>query len=164
MKLVSSLLLAVGLLLSSCGGNESQAQERVPAPRVAIPTQLLGLQVAPEDVSAQVKGIERSYLNSVGMFSFREDDLLRATLQVGRFNNAARPQSASFRRSIIGLIGSSKPQELRLGDVMVSSTSGTEQDVYVWFSDNGLFVLSVHTDYEFPRTLLRKIVDLGIDL
>jgi hypothetical protein len=74
------------------------------------------------------------------------------------------PNSAQFRASVIGLTGASRAQELKVGDIIVYSTTGSEQNIFLWFKERGLFVLSVHRDYEFPRTLLRRAVDLPIQL
>jgi hypothetical protein len=152
----------------SCSAREAARTVRgtgeVQAPVVKVPNQILGLRVAPEDVSKQVKNLKRPYLDSVGLFSLREGDLLRATLQISRFNGLAKPNSPQFRASVIGLTGASRAQELRVGDIIVYSTTGSEQNVFIWFKERGLFVLSVHRDYEFPRTLLRRAVDLPIQL
>lgn len=160
--------LLVALFATGCGNDDlAGAVTGAPeptSPRIGIPALILGLTVQQEDISGQIEQVDRSYLDSVGMFSLRENDLLRATLQIGRFNALARPRSDNFRNSIVGLLGSSKPLELRLGSTLVYSTSGNEQNVYLWFNDDGMFVLSVHRDYEFPRTLLRRIVDLDIKL
>jgi hypothetical protein len=131
----------------------------VQSPVIAIPTQILGLKTAQEDVSKKLTDIRRPYLDAVAVFSLREDELLRATLQLSRFNRLARPGSDRFRASVIGLLGSSRPLALRVGDTTVYSTSGNKQNVFVWFAGRGFYVLSVHQDYNFPRTLLRKVID-----
>ena len=162
-------ILLVTLSLGACSRGENVGEfvtgsGDVEAPTISLPIQILGLAVHRENVSAQIEQVERPYLDSVGMFSFREDDLLRATLQVSRFNRLARPNSNSFRRSVIGLLGAQNPQQITVGDKVVYSTSGNEQNIFVWFEDRGLFVLSVHQEFEFPRTLLRRAISLNIEL
>lgn len=161
-KLLAATLVA-GLTAVSCGGSvQPTGPGTEQPPIVRIPTKLLGMDVKAEDVRKDIEAVDRSYFDSVGLFSFREGDLLRATLQVARFNSAAREDSNNFRRAIVGLLGTSTPQEMRVAENIVYSTSGTEQIVYAWFNKKGMFVLSVHREYEFPRTLLRR--SLAIEL
>jgi hypothetical protein len=164
LALASACLLALG----ACSGDEPvrvlPGGGDVRAPVISFPSQVAGLTVKAEDVSEVVEEIRRPYVDSLAMFSFREDELLRATLQMARFNRLARPRDPSFRRSITGLLGGSRPLELRVGEQTVFSTSGNRQDVFMWFTDKGFFVLSVHQDYVFPRTLLRRVIDQDISL
>lgn len=160
-------LFAFAFLASACDGGVTGAVTgagEVTAPRIQIPDQILGLKVAPEDVSEQVQEVERPYLDAVAMFSLREEDLLRATLQVSRFNRLGRPQSHSFRRQVTAQMGGSVTEELRVEDTVVYTTTGAQQKVYAWIEERGFFVLSVHEDFEFPRTLLRRVVNLNIEL
>ncbi|MEO7804904.1 MAG: hypothetical protein ABIS18_11530 [Actinomycetota bacterium] len=108
------------------------------------------------------KEIKRSYTDTVGLFSFRDKDLLRASLQVSRLNSLARPNSTRFRKSVIELVGGSTPLRIRAEEVDVYTTSGNKQNIFIWFRGKGMFVLSVHQDYEFPRTLMRKLLLLEI--
>lgn len=126
-----------------------------------LPDQILGLKVAQEDISSSVNALKgRTYLESLGLFSMRQGDLLRATLQVGRFNSLARTKSKEFRREIAGLAGS--PEELRMGTTEVSQITGNQQTSYIWFEREGLFVLTVHREFPFGRTLLRKLVEMKL--
>jgi hypothetical protein len=168
-RAASSAVAAVLLLsLAACSPGDTTDQLRgtgkIKPPVVRIPSQILGLRVAREDVSEQVKAVKRPYVDSVGMFSLREGDLLRATLQISRFNGLARQRLGTVRASTIGLTGSSKPLEIQVDDTLVYSTSGNEQNIFVWFKGNGYYVLSVHRQYEFPRTLLRRAVGLPVTL
>lgn len=136
----------------------------VEATTIRFPAQLVGLEVVPENVSKVVSAVKRPYVDSLTVFSFREKELLRATLQLSRFNRLARPNDSKFRASIIGLLGSSKPLLIRVDDTTVYVTAGNKQNVFVWFNDKGLFVLSVTLDYQFPRTLLRRVIEQDIQL
>jgi hypothetical protein len=158
-----AFVFVVLITIGAC--NRPQTELGAPADpvRIALPSQIVGLKVAPEDVSSQAKEVQRPYIDSLAMYSLRENDLLRATLQVTRFNRQARPNSASFRRSIIGLMGSSSPIELQVGKSTVYATAGSEQNLFVWFESRGAFVLSVHQDFEFPRTLLRRVIELDLE-
>lgn len=149
------------LLTSACGGNSSAdvGARQVETAGVRLSSQVLGLSVGAESVGAKLEQAQRPFVDSIGLFSFRENDLVRATLQVSRFNSQARPEEESFRRQIIGLLGGSAPQELLVEDSTVYATTGTEQAIFAWFQGRGFFVLSVHRDYEFPRSLLRTLVE-----
>lgn len=166
MQLRIGALAALGLFMvamaSACAQPTDSGPGKVGTSAIGIPTQILGLKVQSEDISKQTVDIKRSYADSLGMFSMRESDLLRATLQVSRLSRIARPQSRSFRRSIVELLGGSTPVQFQVGETTVYSTSGNKQNIFAWFDGRGLFILSVHQDYEFPRTLLRKVVALDI--
>lgn len=154
------------LVLASCGGpgGTGTASGDTGPTALDIPSQLVGLAVQQEDVQKELEQVERPYVDSVSVFSFRDEDLLRATLQIGRFNRLARPDDPEFRREITATIGGREPVRLKVGETNVTATTVTEQDVYVWFSGNGMFILSVAADYEFPRTLLRRVVELELSL
>lgn len=167
MKVGRSALVRAAFLgsvvFAACGPGAAESGPGTASSAViALPNQVLGLAVKSEDVAKQTKGIKRSYTDSVALFSFRENDLLRASLQVSRLNSLARPKSEGFRKSVIELVGGSTPLKVRAGDVTVYTTSGNKQNIFVWFRDKGMFILSVHQDYEFPRTLVRKIIPLGL--
>jgi hypothetical protein len=157
----------VALVLGACSSPRTASPGTVagdvPAPVVSLPKQLLGLEIVAENVDAKLEGIRGSYLDGVGLYSFRQsDELLRATLQVGRFNAVAEPDEARFRNQVIAGLGSTVPEELRLGKERVYLTSGNEQNIFAWFDDEGFYVLSVRNDYPFPRTLLRRLVTADI--
>lgn len=161
---LSILLVLLAFVVPGCGegSGKSTGAGTVESSGIVIPSQLVGLTVKVEDVSGQTKEIKQSYVDSLGMFSMREDELLRATLQVSRLSRIARPQSAGFRRSIVSYLGGSTPIELRVGGTTVYSTSGNKQNIFIWFRERGMFILSVHQDFAFPRTLLRKVVGLEV--
>jgi hypothetical protein len=46
----------------------------------------------------------------------------------------------------------------------VFATTAAEQTVFVWFDEEGMFVLSVQKDFKFPRTLLRRMIDLELSI
>ncbi len=153
---------AFALLLgaAACGGGSNAETIAKPSAAVVnLPSRLVGLRVVRENVGAQLRGVSASYLDSLGLFSFRErSNLLRASLQVGRFNKEARPNQGRFRDAVIAQLGSTIPVRIRVGDTNVWLSQGTDQSIYTWFSGSAFFVLSVRTDYPFPRTLLRKLV------
>lgn len=161
-------LALVGLLLTgaACGDDEVDAAAQEPtAASLDLPAQIVGLSVQPEQISAgDLEQIDRPYVDSIAVFSLREDKLLRATLQVSRFNRLARPEDSDFRGSIIGVLGGQRPYELTVEDTEVTATTGTSQSIFAWFGGRGMFVLSVQQDYPFPRTLLRRLVERDLEL
>lgn len=156
-------LMAIALLLSSCDGRPSDRAlpraGRVETGGVAIPNVLVGLEVRPENVAEEFEGTEQSYVAMLGLFSLREDDLVRATLQVSTFNNLARPKDPTFRRSIINRMGTTRPRTITVSNTPVFVTTQTDQNIFVWFEEEGFFVLTTHREFEFPRTLLRRVID-----
>lgn len=161
MRVRALVVSAVLVAAAACGGGEETAHRRAPVKAVvSLPSQILGLKVVEENVGAEVKGINATYLDSVGLFSFREkDDLLRGTLQIGRFNDVAEPEKKRFRDAIIAQLGATVPVRLRVSDSDVYLTSGSDQSIFSWFGENGFQVLSVRADYAFSRSLLRKLVE-----
>ncbi len=161
-------LLAVLSIGSACGTNAGTTVVesvtgggKVKSRQISLPSQVLGLQVKPEDISKQLIAAKRPYIDNVGLFSMRESDLVRATFQISRFNALARPESNDFRLSIIGLLGATRPQQIKVEDITVYATSGNEQSIFVWFDDEAFYVLTAHQEYEFPRTLLRRMIKLS---
>ena len=163
-RLVAAIVTSVlAIVPVACNGSpkvdRSETATQVTTAGIRLPSQLLGLQVKPEDVSKQFDKTKRAYVSNVGLFSLREKDLVRATLEVGRFNSLARPQDPGFRARIINRLGTTKPETLLVGTTSVYATSGTDQNIYAWFEGRGFYVLTTHREYEFPRTLLRRIIE-----
>ncbi len=162
------VLLAFGpllVLLSACAsGKAPQASPTAkPLVNVDLPSELLGLHVTPESVQGNVKGIDQTYLQSIGLFSFREKSkLLRATLEIGVFNKLAPATKADFRSTIIGGLGGSVPIQLRMGQTSVYLATGADQNLFTWFDDKAFYVLSMRSDFPFQRTLLRDLVNTRI--
>ena len=169
-SLILAVMLALSLALPACNSEEGNILEQVTGSgkvgtrKVRFPSQILGLAVKKEDVSAQLQEVKQPYVDSLGIFSMREGELLRATLQASRMNRVARPNSKEFRDAIINLMGSSEPEEISVNDVAVFNTTGNRQDIFAWFVGKNFYVLSVHDDYLFPRTLLRRTIELGKEL
>jgi hypothetical protein len=157
---VAAFALLVAAASTACGGgSKAETITKPTAAVVNLPSRLVGLRVVRENVTSQLQGVSASYLDSVGLFSFREkSNLLRGTLQVGRFNKVAHPDQSRFRDGVIAQLGSTIPVRVRVGHTDVWLSAGTDQSIYTWFSGEAFYVLSVRSDYPFPRTLLRKLV------
>lgn len=125
-----------------------------------LPPDLLGLTVQAEDISGTIASEGETYVEATSLYSLRSDDLLQATLQVSRFNSDADADSPGFRRSLLNQIGGSQPRGVRLGDETIYLTSGTKQQLAVWFRGRHLLVLATREDYPRPKSLLRRALEV----
>lgn len=154
---------AVTVVSGACAGGSAAADAAKAKKVVAIspdkvPAELLGLKLGPENVIDTVKAHEDSYVEALGMFSLRRGELLQATLQVSRFTESAHAERSSFRRSIIQQIGSTEPQQYRMGSQTVFQTTGKQQRISVWFKGRSMFILTTSVNYSTPRSLLREAI------
>jgi hypothetical protein len=158
-------VVAAALALAGCARSDASV---APTPGKAVktldipnlPPDLLGLKLAREDVSADLAKVPKAFVDALSLFSLRHDDLVMATLQVSRFNAGADVKAEKFRQTVVNQIGSSAPRTVRLGGETVYLTTGTKQSIGVWFKDRYLFVLATRADYDEPRTLLRKALEI----
>jgi len=125
-----------------------------------LPPDVLGLKIAPENVSDDLAKVPSAYIDALSLYSLRHNELLMATLQVSRFNAGADVNADKFRQTVVNQIGSSAPRTVRLGGSTVYLTTGTKQSIAMWFKGRYLFVLSTRADYDEPRTLLRKALEI----
>lgn len=161
--LALSGVLALGGL-AGCGDDasaEGTSGRKVKVLDVSsLGSELSGLTVQKEDVARNISGIDGAFIDGLALYSLRSDDLVQATLQVSRFSKEARPEKQEFRQSVVNQIGSTTPRPFRLGARTVYLTTGTKQSIAVWFAGRHLFVLASRSDYEEPRTLLRRALEL----
>jgi hypothetical protein len=163
-----SLLLVLALAaaaLAGCGRSDAAvdpvAGKKVKVLELAsLPTEILGLAVRKEDVAGNVAKVSSTFIDGLGLWSLRSDDLVQATLQVSRFSAGARVEEPDFRQSVLNQIGSARPRPFRLGSRTVYHTTGTKQSIAVWFKGRHLFVLASRSDYDQPRTLLREVLEI----
>jgi hypothetical protein len=156
---------AAALALAGCTRSDASV---APTPGKAVkaldipnlPPDLVGLKIAKEDVSEDLGKVPKAFVDSLSLYSLRHNDLVQATLQVSRFNDGADVKAEKFRQTVVNQIGSSAPRTLRLGGETVYLTTGTKQSIGVWFKDRYLFVLATRADYDEPRTLLRKALEI----
>ncbi len=160
----AALALAVAVL-AGCGRSDA-AVDPVAGKKVkvlelsSLPPEVLGLAVQREDVAGSVAKVSSTFIDALGLWSLRSDDLVQATLQVSRFSEGARVEEADFRQSVVNQIGSARPRTFRLGKRTVYLTTGTKQSLAVWFKGAYLFVLASRSDYDQPRTLLREVLEI----
>lgn len=163
-KLLAAGALACALL-AACGGGDGsvdRAEKRqvVDLGASAVPVRINGLRVDREDITSVLEGANRPYLDATSFYSMREGDLLRATLQIGKFSSDAKYSDEDFRAKLINRIGSGTPRLFRVADHDVWLTSGDRQTLAIWFQDEYVFVLATRDDYEFGRSLLRATLEV----
>ena len=157
--------IAVALLTSACGGDDGAGSalkvaefETVAAD--AMPATVLDLVVGPEDFSATLLASQEAYIDALGVFGMRRDDLLYATVQVSRFDDPDTIADPLFQRSLAGRLGDSgRPSVVRVGQQSVYLMPSGRQTLGVWFVDDEMFVLTVRPEYEQPRRLVRALVE-----
>jgi len=157
--------MAAPLALGGCGRSEASV---APTPGKAVtmldvaglPADLLGLKLAPENVSDELARVPKAYVDALSLYSLRRNDLVMATLQISRFNAGADVAADTFRKTVVNQIGATAPRPVRLGRDTVYLTTGTKQSIAVWFKGRYLFVLATRADYDQPRTLLRRALEI----
>ena len=163
----SALLLALALTLpvlaGACGrgGNEEDKVVITQLGSDVLPGEILGLAVDIEDVEERIAGVDRSYVESTGLYSLRDGKELKATLQLSRFTEDAEIDR-KLRLAIVDQIGSTKPRAFRMGDQTVYLTTSKRQAVAVFFRPRSFVVLSTLDTYDHGRTLLREVLELDI--
>lgn len=161
LPVVAALMLAAGL--GACGGKAvagTSGKEIKQLPPDFVGSELLGLPIAQEDMTATVARADDAFVESIGLYSMRRDDLLQATLQVSKFRSNAPIEKASFRSSVVRQIGGRTIETFRMGSTTVYRTTGRKQTISLWFRGRYLFVLSVRESFTQPRTLLRAALEV----
>ena len=158
--------LAAAVALAGCARSDASVQptpgKAVKALEIAnLPADLLGLKLAPENVGEEVAKVPSAFIDGLSLYSLRKDELVMATLQVSRFNDGADVEADKFRQTVVNQIGSTAPRTVRLGGETVYLTTGMKQSIGVWFKGRHLFVLATRADYDEPRTLLRKALEIN---
>lgn len=162
-----ALVVVTASVLAACGGGAPNSKFRgtagtkiQSAAAVAVPSEVLGLAVKPEDITKTVSNAQRAYIDSLALYGMRSDNLLQATLQVSRFNADAKYQTDRFRLAVVNQVGSRRPTALTVQDQPVYLTAGNRQRIYVWFKGRYFFVLASREDFGSPRALLRTLLEI----
>jgi hypothetical protein len=160
---LASIALA---LLPSCARSGPNLEARSGRPRqigeLPLPPEVLGMAVQREDIGTVLDQAKVSYVDSAGLFSFRRDEKLMATLQLVRLNGLARPRDSSFRERMVGQIGQTQPRRLPVSDTVVWFSTGSRERTASWFRGEDFFILKTRSDFDRPRGLLRALVDLRL--
>jgi hypothetical protein len=159
---IAAVLVGTTLLLGSACGDEPEqfgASKVTPFDASIVPSELLGLRVAPEEIGG-AKDVKDPFVDGVGLYSLREGELLQGTLQVSRFAEDADYKTSRFRQSVVQQIGSTVPKLYRMGGRPVYLTAGKRQSIAVWFEGRYFFVLSMREEFTRPRALLREALEI----
>lgn len=154
--------LAGALLVGGACGNGPKvvaAREVKAFDGSLVPSELLGLKVAPEEIGGAAN-VKDPFVDGVGLYSLREGELLQGTLQLSRFSADADSTTPRFRQSVVQQIGSTVPKLYRMGGKPVYLTTGKRQSIAVWFQGRYFFVLSMREEFEQPRALLRQALEI----
>ena len=153
------------LLTAACGGGTKGGtpSAKVKKLGVSLPSALAGLSVQPETNTSQLASAGLStYVRAVSLYSLRQKDLVKATLQVSEFNDSSKFRSSKFQRTLVNQIAHGAPVTVRVGGSTVYLTSGVKQSVAVWFHDRYFLVLTTRADFDRPRTLLRSVIEVPL--
>jgi len=161
---MAAVLVAVLAVAAApaCGDSKSdKAIELGEIPISHVPAELLGMKLEAEKSAEIVKATEsQPFVEEIGLFSMRRDELLQATLQIARFSPEAKLDERRFRDNIAEQISNSKPQVLRMGKELVYMSASQKQALVVWFKDRTMFVLAMREEFPQPRALLREALEI----
>ena len=169
-RAVSAVSAAVAVVLlgagaTACGGGTKGGTPaaKVTALHVTLPAQLAGLNLQPESNTAQLASADVStYIKAVGLYSLRQKDLVKATLQVSEFNDTSKSSSPKFRSILVHRIANGTPVVVRVGKTLVYLARAAKQSVAVWFDQRYFLVLTTRIDFDHPRALLRSAVEVSL--
>lgn len=163
-RCVAAALALAAMGAGACGGQRSAEVPRARAGSAevrsdSVPQTLNGLVTQEVDVTSQfAQAKDRAYVTGVRLWSLREGERLRATLEVARFATDARPESRRFRDTVVSQVGQTAPRLRKVGDQEVFVTPGNRQTIFMWFRGIYFIVLSASVEYRDPRSLLRVAV------
>ena len=158
----AAALAAVALLgLAGCGEAEltgTRGKDIKTLPVTTVPKVLNGLSVKPEKVTKALEQAKQSYVNSVGFYSLRKDNVVQGTIQVSEFGPSARLSDPEFRTQIINQSSPGTPSNVNVNGTGVQQSTGTKSTVSIWFSEDRFVVLTVLKSYLGARGLLEQTV------
>ena len=162
-RVVTVVALAFLALAGACGSPSStgvSGKAIKPLSAATLPATLGDLEVHAEGVQNLVASTKDTYVAAVGLYSLRQANLVKATLQVSRLTDKFDYGNAKARALLADKIGGSRSDPHRVGSDIVYLTQGLRQQISVWFRSRYLFVLSVREDYAGQRSLLRDALDV----
>jgi hypothetical protein len=158
----SVAVLAVSLLAGACGtasARGTSAKDIKQLPKDLLTGTYQGLTPEREDVSGALGDQQaNAYVEAVGLYSLRHNDLLEATLQISKLTKSARVKDPDFQQQMVSQIGGTAVQGFVMSGRRVYRSSARKQSLSSWFSGNYLLVLSVRDTYPYPRSLLRTLL------
>lgn len=160
---IAVAVTAAAVLVGACGsgdGSVGRAEERTIAELdAAIPLTVNGLEVVEEDISETLDAANRPYLEAAGLYSFRDDDLLQATLQVGRFADDVDENDETFIERLVNRV-SAGARKVRMGEQLMYVGGADRQTLTIWFDDGHMFLLSTRDGFDGGRALLREALEI----
>ena len=162
-RLVAGLLTLSALLGASCGSDDGSV-DRAKAREIgeldaAIPLSVNGLEVVEEDIAETLDSAQRPYLAAAGLYSFREEDLLQATLQIGRFADDVDEEDETFIDRLVNRV-SAGAREVRMGNQLLYVGGADRQTLTLWFEGGHMFLLSTRDGFGGGRSLLREVLEI----
>jgi hypothetical protein len=158
---IALLAVLVLLVAPACGGDKRASAAKIEdIPLSAMPAELLGMKVEAEKAAELVRSDEEPFIEDIGLFSLRRDDLLQATIQISRFTAEARLHDRQFRDTLANQVSTGNAEVLRMDDTIVYMSAGETQSLAVWFKDRSMFILATRTEFKQPRALLRKVLEI----
>lgn len=157
-------LLAVSAVLggacSSGDGSVDRAEKRdIAELDAAIPLSMNGLDVVEEDIAETLDSAQRPYLDAAGLYSFRDDELLQATLQIGRFADDVDEDDETFIDRLVNRV-SAGSRKVRMGDQLLYVAGADRQTLSMWFDDGHMYLLSTRDGFDGGRALLREALEI----
>lgn len=164
---VALAMLAVGTDLAVASGPSTPtpkpaAAHAASAPKCTLlhvksPNTLAGLRVQTANPCSTFLTARGSRaLNGIALLTLRQsDNLLIATLEVGRFEPAAPVSDPSFRSQVIVGIGDVTPRQLQVGGQTVYTSASPGLQLLTWIRGRYLYVLAIRGTFGFPKSLLR---------
>ncbi len=145
---------------SSGDGSVGRADDRsIGELDASIPLTVNGLEVVEEDISETLDAAQRPYLDAAGLYSFRDDDLLQATLQIGRFADDVDETDEEFVDRLVNRV-SAGAKQVRMGEQLMFVGGADRQTLTMWFDDGHMFLLSTRDGFDGGRALLRKALEI----
>ncbi|HEX6489276.1 MAG TPA: hypothetical protein VF137_10475 [Candidatus Dormibacteraeota bacterium] len=125
--------------------------------KVYAPNQLSDLRVTPANpCSTFLEARGDRALNGIALLTLRRNDnLLEATLEVGRFEPSAPVTDKGFQSSVFISIGDVVPRPLQVGNQTVYTSSSPGLQLVTWIRGRFLYVLAIRATYGFPKALVR---------
>ena len=171
--LLALAMLAVGTDLVVASG-PSKPHAKTPAPhaakagpactplKVVAPNTMAGLRVAAANPCSTFLGARGDRaLNGVALLTLREsDDLLMATLEVGRFAPNAPLKDPAFQSGVVSSIGDLVPRALKVGNQTVYTSASPGLVLVTWIHGRYMFVLAIRSTYATPKELLRSALEV----
>ncbi|MFN2462859.1 MAG: hypothetical protein ABR573_03020 [Candidatus Dormibacteria bacterium] len=168
------LLLAAGMMAASPaptptppavapGASATPSAGSAPAKHCAhldapVPKTLADFALSEESVCGSLSQTQRvPAVSALTLYSVRRaDQLLIATLEVGRLKPAFDPSSSAVRGTITAQVGDTSPERLKVGNTIVYVSQARGLSVLTWFRKRDFYVLAVRDIFDRPRTMLRE--------